>query len=543
MRALRYARNIRSTSRWLCFCAPNTYARHFGVTRPMHFEANLNSSFYACGNSDDWDPFEAAPVLPEANTQTFENAESPNVQSFSATQPSEAVPREFTSDVSVIDASGNKVQVTPIQHFSELTHTPDWLIKGLNDLAYPRVTLIQGYTIPILDQGHDLIGLAPTGSGKTVAFAVPALKRFKPSPDGFPTILVLAPTRELVQQTAKVFSQLSSGIVRVCEAYGGAPREIQARRLHNGCDVLIACPGRLRDFLRNGDVTLEHMSFLVFDEADRLLDMGFKIQLDEILSYADPSRPLQTMMWSATWPIGVEELAREYLSQDRYTIRAGTAGMGLQVNENIKQHILFVDRHQERMETLVSLIQNGTIDENTAKMMIFVERQTDTENAAYLLAKMLGIHIRNIGMIHGGMQQRQRDYIMNGFKHSQTRILVATDVASRGIDFPDVTCVVNFIAPKSIDRYCHRIGRTGRAGRTGDSFTFIGHSDGCLAKDLVCYLKKCGMEVPQKLVDIAEKYVQYEEQRHLRRSWSGRSGRGFKRQKQDSPASYQSSSW
>ncbi|ESL11487.1 hypothetical protein TRSC58_00761 [Trypanosoma rangeli SC58] len=205
--------------------------------------------------------------------------------------------------------------------------------------------------------------------------------------------------------------------------------------------------------------------------------------------------------------------------------------------------MLFADHPQERMEALVSLIQNGTIDENTAKMMIFVERQTDTENAAQLLAKMLGVHIRNVGILHGGMQQRQRDYIMSRFKHSKTRILVATDVASRGIDFPDVTCVVNFIAPKGIDSYCHRIGRTGRAGRTGDSFTFIGRSDGSLAKDLVGYLKKCGMEVPQRLLDIAERYIQYEEQRNSKRSWNGRYGRGHKRPKWENRATSQDSGW
>ncbi|RNF20658.1 mitochondrial DEAD box protein [Trypanosoma conorhini] len=543
MRALRYVRRVYSTSKWPWSRLSIGCASHFVSSTPIRFVGHPTPSSHTYDNSDCWDPFAAASVLQKDYASALKGTESVKVQHVSPTELSEAAPNVVASDVSVIDASGTKVHVTPIQYFSEITNTPDWLSKGIDEMGYPKVTPIQAYTIPILEKKHDLIGLAPTGSGKTVAFAVPALKHFKPSPDGLPTIIVLAPTRELVQQTAKVFSQLSSGVIRVCEAYGGAPREVQARRLHKGCDVLVACPGRLKDFLQNEDVTLAHMSFLVFDEADRLLDMGFKIQLDEILSYADPSRPTQTMMWSATWPKGVEELAREYLSQERYTIRAGTAGLGLQVNNNIRQHVLFADHPQERMEALVSLIQNGTIDENTAKMMIFVERQTDTENAAHLLAKMLGIHVRNVSILHGGMPQRQRDFVMSRFKHNQTRILVATDVASRGIDFPDVTCVVNFIAPKGIDSYCHRIGRTGRAGRTGDSFTFIGHADGSLARDLVGYLNKCGMEVPQRLLDLADKHTEYEESRSFKRSWKGRSGRGYNRPKREGRAMSQGTGW
>ncbi|KEG10511.1 mitochondrial DEAD box protein [Trypanosoma grayi] len=505
---------------------------------------HIGASSCASYDEDEWDPLETPSIPHRGSTSSPRGNIPPFVKDVHSAGVLFPASKTATPKVSVVDSRGNAVSVASVECFSALTDAPQWLSEGLKSLAFPTTTPIQSYTIPVLAEGHDVIGLAPTGSGKTVAFAVPALKRFQPSPAGLPTIVVLAPTRELVQQTAKVFQQLSSGSVRVCEAYGGAPREVQARRLHKGCDVLIACPGRLKDFLQNGDVTLDHMSFLVFDEADRLLDMGFKVQLDEILGYADPSRPVQTMMWSATWPKAVEELARDYLSQNRYTIRAGTAGIGLQVNENIKQHVFFADHPQQKMETLVSLIEKGTIDENTAKMMIFVERQTDTENAAHMLARMLGIHSRNVGVIHGGMQQRQRDYIMNDFKHSRTRILVATDVASRGIDFPDVTCVVNFIAPKNIDSYCHRIGRTGRAGRTGDSFTFIGRSDGSLAKELVGYLEMCKMHVPKQLVDVAEQYTQAEEERRTRRTWGGRSKRGNSRWKSDNDSrSYRDSGW
>ncbi|KAH8609758.1 DEAD DEAH box helicase Type III restriction enzyme res subunit Helicase conserved C terminal domain [Trypanosoma vivax] len=510
-----------------------SYARPKNYFLASGFLTVTSKSITTTGRAHGTVPSNLSGIIDQAQSHTFPTSpknSATNDCNYDVAFTSGYTPTETAAvgDVSVLNGRGEAVSVTPVQRFAEVKDLPKWLADGLRALAYPSTTSIQSYTIPILDQGHDLIGLAPTGSGKTVAFAVPALKKFQASPNGSPTIVVLAPTRELVQQTASVFHMLSGGNIRVCEAYGGAPREVQARRLYNGCDALIACPGRLKDFLQNGEVTLEHMSFLVFDEADRLLDMGFKIQLDEILSYANSSQPAQTMMWSATWPKSVEELARKYLSPDRYTIRAGTAGTGLQVNENITQHILFAEGPEERMKVLVSLIREGKIDENTAKMMIFVERQTDTENTAFMLARMLGIHNRCVGVVHGGMQQRQRDYVMDGFKKGRTRILVATDVASRGLDFPDVTCVVNFIAPKNIDSYCHRIGRTGRAGRTGDSFTFIGRSDGALARDLVGYVKKCGMEVPEKLVELAERYVQMEGERQGRRSWGGRHRGGRK---------------
>ncbi|KAG5474454.1 hypothetical protein LSCM1_03238 [Leishmania martiniquensis] len=408
--------------------------------------------------------------------------------------------------VSITNSDGHHVDVTPLNSFAELRDAPPWLAEGLRTLKYPSTTDIQKFTIPLLANGHDVIGLAPTGSGKTVAFAVPALTALQRNPDNTPCVLVLAPTRELVQQTTKVFQDLSCGQVRVCEAYGGAPRDLQARRLRNGCDVLIACPGRLKDFLDGGDVSIRNMSFLVFDEADRLLDMGFQAALDEIMAYFDSASHPQTMMWSATWPKSVQEMARKYLSNDRVLIRAGTAGTGLQVNEQIKQEFFFCHTFIERIEKLGSLVEEGTIDDNKDKLMIFVERQTDTEDTARAFSQRLGIDVRYIGTIHGGLSQRQRDRVMDMFKKNQIRLLVATDVASRGLDIPDVTCVVNFQAPKSIDSYCHRIGRTGRAGRTGTAYTFLGHENGSLATDLVDYLNQCRATVPTELVQLAERY-------------------------------------
>ncbi|CCW62289.1 unnamed protein product [Phytomonas sp. EM1] len=422
----------------------------------------------------------------------------------SASAPLRTLKENNREDISVQDSKGQAVKITPLNSFNELGNLPEWLRLSLKEMSFPSTTSIQKYAIPALEDGHDMVGLAPTGSGKTVAFAVPALKRMKPNADGLPSVLVLAPTRELVQQTTQVFRRLAHKEMRICEAYGGTPREIQHRSLQRGCDILIACPGRLTDFLKSGSISLQNLSFLVFDEADRLLDMGFQPQLDDILGYIKPGQKIQKVMWSATWPESVQSLVHEYLSDSRLLIRAGTSGTGLQVNEQIKQTILFAEGPHERIKMLVGLIDSGKIDENTAKLIIFVERQSDTENTARALSRALNIEPSYIGVIHGGLSQRHRDNVLNRFKTNQIRLLVATDVASRGLDIPDVTCVVNFQIPKNIDSYCHRIGRTGRAGRTGDAYTFVGREDGAISAELIEYLKRCNIEVPPQLVQLSE---------------------------------------
>eukprot|EP00796_Vickermania_ingenoplastis_P004713 gene4713-3405_t len=459
--------------------------------------------------------------------------------------PADAVPEPPNADgVVVTNSSDEPVKIEPLTYFRDLKNAPAWLSEALEASGFPTTTPIQKYTIPVLEEGHDVIGLAPTGSGKTVAFAVPALKNYQNNTNS-PSILVLAPTRELVQQTTGVFQKLSRGKVRVCEAYGGSPRELQARKLASGCDVVVACPGRLHDFLQRGEVSLENLSFLVFDEADRLLDMGFQIQLDEILNYMDPSVRVQKMMWSATWPQSVQRLAQTYLSPDRYVVRAGTAGTGLQVNKQISQSIIFAESVDDRIDHIAQLIESGKIDENTGKVIIFVERKTDTEEVAYSLSQKLGIDTRFVGVLHGGLQQRQRDGVMNQFKQSNVRLLVATDVASRGLDIPDVTCVINFEAPGTIDSYCHRIGRTGRAGRKGDAYTFIQERNTTIAPELVDYLQKAGVEVPRRLVEMGRRETnrrQYRKEnfgdRRRNRNRNGGGNGGYRNNNKDSYGNY-----
>eukprot|EP00758_Cryptobia_borreli_P007077 Tbor_TRINITY_DN5241_c0_g2::TRINITY_DN5241_c0_g2_i1::g.16334::m.16334/K12823/DDX5, DBP2; ATP-dependent RNA helicase DDX5/DBP2 len=406
-------------------------------------------------------------------------------------------------------------------NFAEFPDIPEWLLDGCKRMGFKKATDIQSYTMPLLHDGKDVIGLAPTGSGKTVAFALPALATFRRNKSGNPAVLVLAPVRELVQQTAKVFRDLGGPELYVCEAYGGEPRHIQAGKVSQGCDVLVACPGRLKDFLDSNVVSLSEISFFVLDEADRLLDMGFKIQLDEIIRYMDSQRHRQSMMWSATWPKEVQHLAKEFLNEERIMVKSGTAGEGSQINYNISQEIMMVRSRSDKVRRLQQIFDEQAF-RSAGKVIIFVERQVDCDNLANCLVEEIQVNPNEVAALHGGMQQMMRDKIMQAFKQSRVRILIATDVASRGLDFPDIVAVINFDSPKQLDSYCHRIGRTGRAGRKGKAYTFMdSQKASALHGPLYEYLLKCKMNSPKDLARLGEEYEYYENQKNQKRNRYG----------------------
>lgn len=427
--------------------------------------------------------------------------------------------------IRVLDKRNDEItDVKKFSQFSDYPNAPEWLLGGVKRMGFTGATDIQSVTMPLLHEGHDVIGLAPTGSGKTVGFAYPALATFKRNQSGNPAILVLAPVRELVQQTARVFRQLGGDGLYVCEAYGGESRHMQANRISQGCDVLVACPGRLKDFLNTGVVNLSEVSFFVLDEADRLLDMGFKVQLDEIINYMDPNRKRQAMMWSATWPKEVQQIARDYMSEDRLMVKAGTAGEGQQINFNIKQEVFMVSTRGDKQHRLEQIFDEERFRE-AGKVIIFVERQTDCDQVAHMLVDRVGVNPNHVAALHGGMHQQYRDRIMKAFKDNRMRFLVATDVASRGLDFPDITAVINYEAPKNLDQYCHRIGRTGRAGRKGKAFTFIDNKPSPLCGPLAEYLAKCNAEVPRELPALGRQ-AQFNSDRKSRYGGGGRRGGG-----------------
>jgi ATP-dependent RNA helicase DDX5/DBP2 len=430
-------------------------------------------------------------------------------------------------DVRVINPNNSEMENPPvIPSFDGIQkQLPEWLKEGIRRLNYHDCTPIQAHTMPLVLQGKDLIGLAPTGSGKTVAFAVPSLAGMKLPSDGYPQILVICPVRELAQQTGKVFRSLVAphGNIRVVEIYGGADRGPQASALWSGADILVATPGRLNDFLGAGDVDFRNLSFLVFDEADRLLDMGFAPQLDSIMEYVDPGRKRQTLMWSATWPREVQTLASNYLTPDRLMVKAGNAGEGgLVVNENISQHVHIAPTHSERIRKLRSLYDEGHIDV-TKKSIFFVQKKVTCDEVAYEISRTLAsLDIPLVGNLvqplHGGMSQDKRDRVINQFRAGKIKVLVATDVAARGLDFPDVEHVVNFDPPLEIDSYVHRIGRTGRAGRKGKAHTFVMGPSKWLP-DLIKYLERSKQEIPSQLHSMAR-------ESGFKSGFRGRGGRG-----------------
>jgi ATP-dependent RNA helicase DDX5/DBP2 len=414
--------------------------------------------------------------------------------------------------IHVLDGQGNPVSDhQPLHNYAEIfPRVPKWVADGVKHVKYVTPTKVQAHTVPFVLDKKDIVGLAPTGSGKTAAFAVPALSHLTFDNMGSarrPQILVLAPVRELAMQTAKVFRDLCAANpqVSVCEAFGGAPRGPQEMAIRRGCDVLVATPGRLNDFADSRVVDLRNVKFFVIDEADRMLDMGFSRDMETITGFLPKNR--QTMMWSATWPREVQALAANYLRPDRIMVRVGDGGQ--MINRNITQHVLYAQHDDERMSKLAKLYTSGQVSPN-AKALMFVKRKDQCEAIAAEIGQGLQAVCktdpRMVAPIHGGMPQFKRDEVMRKFKEGRVKILVATDVAARGLDFPDIEYVVNYDAPHDLDSYTHRIGRTGRNGKKGIAFTFLMPDSLGLARDVKSFITKCGQPIGEDLETACREY-------------------------------------
>eukprot|EP00929_Paragymnodinium_shiwhaense_P090676 TRINITY_DN5082_c0_g1_i1.p1 TRINITY_DN5082_c0_g1~~TRINITY_DN5082_c0_g1_i1.p1 ORF type:complete len:637 (+),score=131.14 TRINITY_DN5082_c0_g1_i1:94-2004(+) len=378
-----------------------------------------------------------------------------------------------------VQVSGNNVDAfKSIDFFSE-AKLNDALFENLRRCGYDRPTPVQKYAIPIVIGGRDLMACAQTGSGKTCAFMVPCLenllhsgppawrpgqRRWKAVPCG----LVLAPTRELAAQIhveSRKFA-FQTGI-RCCIVYGGADMKEQRMELERGCDVLIATPGRLSDMCERGNLTLEQVQFFILDEADRMLDMGFEPQVRQIVEHhalGKHSRfTRQSMMFSATFAKDVQYMAQDFLS-DYVFITVGRVGSA---SELIRQMVVYAGELRAKVRALNKAIHDHLPKDGLA--VIFV----DTKRAADQLELELYNDGVAVACIHGDRSQSEREEALHAFKTGANPVLVATDVAARGLDIPNVSLVVNFDMPKQLDDYVHRIGRTGRAGRHGVAVAFV----------------------------------------------------------------------
>lgn len=369
--------------------------------------------------------------------------------------------------------------------------------------GYTKPTPVQKHAIPCILQKRDLMACAQTGSGKTAAFLLPILHSLLE--DGCdshsgecpqkPQAVVVAPTRELaiqIKDEARKFS--SSSVMRCVVAYGGTSSGFQLSVLMRGCNVLIATPGRLMDFVDRGKVSFEEVRYLVLDEADRMLDMGFLPEITRITSSAGMPRKgeRQTLMFSATFPDEVQNLAKDHLSDYLFLV----VGMVGAACDDVTQVVLPVDKFSKR-ETLTGILN----DVGTNRTMIFVEKKKDAD----FLATFLSGEGLPATSIHGDRLQREREEALADFRSGRRPIIVCTGVASRGLDIKDVQHVINYDLPKDIDEYVHRIGRTGRVGNTGKATSFFdpARSEDCgVAPALVSILKNAHQEVPDFLAAV-----------------------------------------
>ncbi|XP_034045444.1 probable ATP-dependent RNA helicase DDX5 [Thalassophryne amazonica] len=385
----------------------------------------------------------------------------------------------------------------PIMKFYE-ANFPSYVIDVINKQNWTEPTPIQAQGWPVALSGKDMVGIAQTGSGKTLSYLLPGIVHINHQPflergDG-PICLVLAPTRELAQQVQQVAAEYgrASRLKSTC-IYGGAPKGPQLRDLERGVEICIATPGRLIDFLEAGKTNLRRCTYLVLDEADRMLDMGFEPQIRKIVDQIRPDR--QTLMWSATWPKEVRQLAEDFLKE---YVQINIGALQLSANHNILQ-IVDVCGDGEKEDKLIRLLEE-IMSEKENKTIIFVETKRRCDDLTRRMRKdgwpAMGIH--------GDKNQQERDWVLNEFKFGKAPILIATDVASRGLDVEDIKFVINFDYPNNSEDYIHRIGRTARSQRTGTAYTFFTQSNMRQANDLISVLREANQAINPKLIQMAE---------------------------------------
>mmetsp|Transcript_14415 Transcript_14415/g.20635 ORF Transcript_14415/g.20635 Transcript_14415/m.20635 type:complete len:622 (+) Transcript_14415:212-2077(+) len=420
----------------------------------------------------------------------------------------------------------------PYQKFSDAPFLPA-IQKALTSAGFDAPTAIQAQAWPIAIAGSDMISIAKTGSGKTCGYLLPSLQnymnenpnaatrnhstygstaggrgaggRFGSAGRGgggyantsLPFLLVLAPTRELACQilveTQKFCRDLH--LRSVC-CYGGSPKGPQIGAIERGVDCIIATPGRLNDLLEMGKISLREIKFVVLDEADRMLDMGFEPQIRSVMSHVPEKR--QTLLFSATWPKEIQKLAYDFL-KDPVQVNVGDVD-SLNANKDITQNILMISE-MEKYDKLVDILKEltgGEVSQHHTKLIVFVAKKVTCDE----LANRLWENGFAVDSLHGDRAQWERTKVIAAFKTGNLRVLIATDVAARGLDVKDVGVVINYDMPagtNGVEDYVHRIGRTGRAGQKGIAYTFFTNQDSKCARQLVEVLESSGQVVPDGL--------------------------------------------
>ncbi|KAK7908103.1 mRNA splicing protein prp28 [Apiospora marii] len=417
-----------------------------------------------------------------------------------------------------IASKGGRIP-NPMRNWGE-SGLPSHLLQIIDSVGYTEPTPIQRAAIPIALQARDLIGVAATGSGKTAAFLLPMLEYISQLPalteftkDDGPYALIMAPTRELVQQIESEAKKFANPLgLTVVSLVGGHALEEQAFALRNGAEIIVATPGRLLDCIERHLLVFSQCCYVVMDEADRMIDMGFEEPVNKILSalpvtnekpdtkdaedasamrrlLSAKDRYRQTMMYTATMPPAVEKIAKQYLRRPA-TVTIGNIGEAV---ETVEQRVEFVSGEDRRKQRLREILLNGGF---APPIIVFVNVKRNCDSVAR--------EVQNMGFsaasLHGSKTQQQREEALASIRSGAKQVLVATDLAGRGLDVPDVSLVVNFNMASSIEAYTHRIGRTGRAGKSGVAVTFLGSEDNDVMYDLKQMLSKSQISrVPEEL--------------------------------------------
>ncbi len=399
--------------------------------------------------------------------------------------------------------------------FTQFNFNPK-ITAGIQACNYKIPTPIQEKAIPAILDGRDIMGLAQTGTGKTAAFVLPILQRMQNGPRGKVRTLIVAPTRELAEQINSDITKLARQTgIRSVAIYGGVNKPTQARKLRSGVEIVVACPGRLLDHLRDRTFNLSKVEHLVLDEADHMFDMCFLPDIRRILKFLPGQQ--QTLLFSATMPSEIRNLAEEILDNP---VRVQIAHS--RPTATVEQVIFSVE--QNRKMTLLKNIMSKT---DMTSTLIF----TRTKHRAQSLARQLHKAGYAATSIQGNLSQQKRQQALNGFKRGQYKVLVATDIAARGIDVSGISHVINYDMPATVDAYTHRVGRIGRASCTGEAFTFAGREDGKIISQIERTLgKKLNRNnVPGLTIETPER-TPYTEQPG-KKSWhkAKKSGRPAKR--------------
>lgn len=401
--------------------------------------------------------------------------------------------KESSTNVVVTGKGANESKYKALEKFVD-AGLPSEVLECCKNFEKPSP--IQSHSWPFLLDGRDFIGIARTGSGKTLAFGIPAIMHItskrKSKKSKNPVCLVLSPTRELAQQISDVLCEAGkpTGVQSVC-LYGGVDKHHQKASLRSGVDIVIGTPGRLQDLMEMGACNLKEVSFVVLDEADRMLDLGFEPAVRAILSQTCSVR--QMVMFSATWPLEVHQLAQEFMDPNPIKVVVGSEDLA--ANHDVMQ-IVEVLEDRARDERLQCLLEKYHKSRRN-RVLVFVLYKKEASRVEMMLQKR-GWKVVSIS---GDKQQHARTKALSLFKDGSCPLLIATDVAARGLDIPDVEVVINYSFPLTTEDYVHRIGRTGRAGKKGVAHTFFTKDNKGLSGELINVLREAGQTVPAALLN------------------------------------------